>query len=550
MKYGQLNQANVGNTAESFFQVAVGDTATRPVDPTDGMIRYNVDHQVKNLGSFSGNGRFEVYTDNKWTPLISMIDFAKPSDLYSTENVTLKVLADMIRDFFVQGMGLVEVNQRSGAGNQIYQHKTYDPTQAKSSGYAFMPESRANIQGAPPAYTVQSGTTTSTGDHTNTIVQQIYPIFKPVVGNGMIHAINVTKGGSGYSETNPPKVQISTQGGDGGRIQVTVEKDSLKPEYGQIIDAQIAERGSGYSSSYTKVYLKGGGGKDGEITVGTSGGELDTVSIVNPGSEYQGNPVAQIADGGTRAYAEAVVQPGGGPVIRIDVLSRGVDYIHDNPSRFPVIEIVGGDGTGAEAAAEIGTGKVVDVEVLRGGANFVQADGVTPDPPAIVISGDGFGASYEVQSNQIDGGVVTGVTVVNMGQDYTYADAYVPPSDARSNSYIRYGTGTSVYFNFDLDLFTACGVPSGNRADYKIGLFSSMYKIITRYGHYAKGAYNRDYVQAVVLKPKWDTTAADPYSDTDYGVFRGEVRLEGVRSYYNASAGAVWFSTLTKFRNF
>ena len=549
MKYGQLNQANVGNTAESFFQVAVGTAAERPDNPTDGMIRYNTDHQVKNLGSFSGNGRFEVYSDGKWSPLISMIDFARPEDLYSTENVTLKVLADMIRDFFVQGMGLIEVNQNASNGSPIYTNVNYDPSAAKTSGYAYMPESRASLPDPPPAITINAGTTGGT-DHSNTLVQQIYPIFKPIVGNGMIHQINVTAGGTGYDESNPPKVQISTGGGDGGRIEVTVDKDPINPTYGQIIDAQVMERGSGYSSSYTKVYLKGGGGKDGIITVSTVGGELDSATIVNAGSDYQGNPVAQIADGGTRAYAEAVVQPGGGPVIRIDVLSRGVDYIHDNPSRLPKVEIVGGGGNGATATAEIGTGKVVDLEVLRGGANFVQSDGVTPDPPAIFIDGDGFGAEYEVQANQIDGGVVTGVTMVNMGQDYTVADAYVPPSDARTNAYIRHAKGISVYFKFDLDLFTACGVPAGNRADYKIGLFSSMYKIITRYGHYYKGAYNRDYVQAIVLKPKWDASAADPYSDPDYGIFEGDVKLEGVRSYYNASAGAVWFSTLTKFRNF
>ena len=544
MKYGQLNQANVGNTAESFFQVAVGTAAERPVDPVDGMIRYNTDHQVKNLGSFSGNGRFEVYSDGKWSPLISMIDFARPEDIYSTENVTLKVLADMIRDFFVQGMGLIEVNQGGTVGSV-----SYDPTRAKTSGYGFLPMTRASISEPPPAITINAGTTPGS-DHSNTIVQQIYPIFKPIVGNGMIYQIDVTAGGSGYDENNPPAVQINTGGGDGGRIVVTVDKDPLNPTYGQIIDAQIAERGSGYSSSYTKVYLKGGGGKDGNITVSTVAGELDAVSIVNAGSDYQGNPVAQIADGGTRAYAEAVVQPGGGPIIRIDVLSRGVDYVHDNPSRYPTVEIVGGGGNGAAATAQIGTGKIVDLEVLRGGANFVQADGVTPDPPAIFIEGDGFGAQYEVQSNQIDGGVVTGVTMVNMGQDYTVADAYVPPSDARTNAYSRRASATAVHFNFDLDLFTACGVPQGNRADYKIGLFSSMYKIITRYGHYNNSAYNRDYLQSVVLKPKWNVSSADPYGDANYGVFSGEVKLEGVKHYYSAAAGAVWFSTLTKFRNF
>ena len=529
MKYGRLNQANVGNTAESFFQVAVGASAERPDNPVDGMIRYNTDHEVKNLGSFSGTGRFEVYSDGKWSPLISMIDFAKPEDLYSTENVTLKVLADMIRDFFVQGMGLIEVNQNnSGTGSPIYSNTSYDPDKAKTDGFAYMPMKRESLPDKPPAIKINSGTSGGS-DHSNTLVQQIYPIFKPIIGNGMIYQIDVTAGGTGYDENNPPKVQITTGGGDGGRIEVTVDKDPISGTYGQIINAEVKSRGSGYSSSYTNVYLKGGGGKDGKITVSTVAGELDSVSIVNAGSEYQGNPVAQIADGGTRAYAEAVVQPGGGPVTSINVLSRGVDYIHDNPNRFPKVDIVGGGGNGATAVAKIGTGKIVDLEVLRGGSNFVDDDGVTAMPPAIVITGNGFGANYEVQANQIDGGVVTGVTMLDMGQDYTEATAYVPASDAKTNAYARHSTGVSVYFKFDLDLFTACGVPAGNRADYKIGLFTSMYKIITRYGYWNSSNYDRDYVQAIVLKPKWNTSAADPYSDPDYGVFEGDVKLEGVK---------------------
>ena len=119
MKYGALSQSNINSTSDTYFKVASGDTSNRPTVPKDGMVRYNSDHEVTNVGTNSGFGRFEVYYKSQWTPLISLIDFASPGDIYSTGNVTLKVLADMIRDFFVQGMGLIEVNQGSQWGRKF-----------------------------------------------------------------------------------------------------------------------------------------------------------------------------------------------------------------------------------------------------------------------------------------------------------------------------------------------------------------------------------------------------------------------------------------------
>jgi hypothetical protein len=559
MKYGSLSQSNINSTVNTYFKVASGDTATRPTDPEDGMIRYNIDHEVANVGTNSGKGRFEVYYRGGWTPLISLIDFASPADLYSTGNVTLKVLADMIRDFFVQGMGLIEVNQSStwkGVG---------DPAAAKAGNHSFMPVGNTNAPWGIPNQKPMCintddypGNTGAASHHTSRAVQQIQPIYKPVVGDGMIYDIDLTDGGAGYDQNNPPSVVIETGGGEGARIKLEVDKDSISGTYGQIINAVVTETGEGYHPSFTKTYLKGGGGQHGELSLTIDArGRITGVTIDNPGEHYETPPTVSIADGGTRAYAEiASSDISGGVIQKITIISKGIDYIINDPARFPQIKIISSAGGGAVATPLLGDGKIIDVEVLRGGSGFKVA-------PSVVIHGNGTGAQYIVAANNFENGVVTGTTMQDMGSGYTTATATIastttpPTTQATSNSYAMYsGRTTSVIFEFDLDLFVGCGVPEDKCKDYNIGLFNSLYKVITRYGHLNNSNYGRDYLQTVKMVPKWDVNAADPYTEKDgsgdrtYGVYACKVFLQGVRPYYSASCGAVWFGSLTKWRNF
>jgi hypothetical protein len=361
----------------------------------------------------------------------------------------------------------------------------------------------------------------------------------------MVYQITIPAGGGGggYDAADPPAVVISTGGGEGARVTLLVDKVVGSPTEGQIISGSVRSNGSGYHPSYTKTYLKGGGGKDGEVGLNVdSAGRVVGVSILNPGSQYAAAPTISIADGGTRAYAEPVIVAG--KIDSVNVLSNGIDYIGYDPVRAPTVEFVGNTGAGATADVELGDGKVISVEVLRGGSGYD-----TTSPPPIALSGDGTGASFVVTGAQVDGGAVTGTTMVNNGSGYTIATASVPPAHTNSNAYIRYGKGAAVRYYFEIDIFTACGVPIGKKKDYKIGLFNSLYKAITRYGHMGNSSYALDYMQAVKMVPKWVRGPGEE-DLSDYGIYSCSVRLEGVKAYYSAACGAAWFGSLTKFRNF
>ena len=262
---------------------------------------------------------------------------------------------------------------------------------------------------------------------------------------------------------------------------------------------------------------------------------------------YEEQPTVSLSDGGTRGYAEiAAGDIIGGQIKTVTIVSRGIDYISNDPARKPVVEIISSTGSGAIAEIELGDGKVIDVEVLRGGSGYL-----TTAPPSVIIAGDGTGAVYTITGNQIDGGAVTSTSQQSPGSGYSFATATVTSTQTTSNSYIRYTSGqVSVLYEFDLDLMAGCGVPDSKKGDYKIGLFNSLYKAVTRYGHLNVGAYNRDYLQTVKMVPKWDVAAADPYSDADYGKYECKIFLCGVRHYYAAACGAAWFGSLTKWRNF
>tara|TARA_R110000851_G_scaffold52364_1_gene124433 strand:+ start:11659 stop:13251 length:1593 start_codon:yes stop_codon:yes gene_type:complete len=530
------------------------------------MVRYNSDHEVTNVGTNSGFGRFEVYYKSQWTPLISLIDFASPGDIYSTGNVTLKVLADMIRDFFVQGMGLIEINQSDAFdGGSAPGHgylSNADKDQAKLDSVAWLPESNrtapAGVPDATPLYIDDSpypGNTPIGAWHTNKVVQQTQPIFNPIVGDGMIYEIQVTDQGSGYSTATPPLVKITTGGGEGARISLEVEKDSLHADYGKIVSATVDKPGSGYHSSYTKVYLKGGGGKNGDITLIINAGEITGVNITNPGELYQVPPTVSVADAGTRAYAEVKdVDIVGGKVTAVTVVSRGVDYT-DASIRAPVVEIVSSIGSGATAIALLGTGKVIDIEVLRGGSGYPFPPGAAN--PLLVITGDGASADYRIDGNDIEGGAVVSTTRYDYGSGYSPATTFaaIKPEHASSNAYVQYSPHkqhSSVEYEFDVNIFIGCGVPTSKKGDYKISLFNSLYKAITRYGHInGNTGYGNDYLQTVKMVPKWDVTVAAPWdTEANYGIYKCRVFLHGVKPYYSAACGAVWYGSLTKWRNF
>lgn len=561
MKYGALSQGDVEIDGKSFFLVASGITSERPAKPEEGMIRYNTELEAANVGDFSGFGRFESYLDGKWTPLVSMVDFVDPADLFSTENVTLRVLADMIRDFFVQGMGMIEVNQNNIWGFGA----TSDYDDAISDNLFFDPMAATGATDAPagtPMYMYSDGslsngwkTTNSNPSSTglqaggmlrNRLVQQIFPIFKPVVGTGMLYEVNLTSGGSGY--TKAPKVVIDTGGGEGAVGVVEVDLDATSGTYGEIIGAGIVEQGDGYrSGGYVKAYLKGGGGEGAVLQPDVVGGKVVGLTILNPGKNYTSHPAVSFADGGARGFISAEVS--NGSVTNLTILSRGLDYV-DIPGYQPTIKFVSDEAGVTPATAEVtlGTGKIIDVEVMRGGSGYAS-------PPAVIVNGNcAKRALVQIQSNQVEDGTITGIDIIDSGSQYDPADptlsVTIVPSDTTTNSVqIASTNAVDFVFDFNFDIFKACGVPGSQKSNYKLGLFTSVYKVLPHYGH---DGYGQQFYQSVSLIPKWDATLSleDQTQQADYGKYTGNMTLQGQRAYYMQSIGALFFANLTKFQGF
>jgi len=503
-----------------------------------------------------------------------MIDFVNPSDLFSTGNVTLKVLADMIRDFFVQGMGMIEVNQNQiwGFGSSadlataLADGKFYDPMGASGTASpqnvpSYMYDANTpggpatwNATGSVPATPIFRNGGIPDAMLNNKIVQQIQPLFKPVIGDGMIYTITLTNAGAGY--TSPPKVRINTGGGDGAIGKLVVDLNAASATYGQITDAIVESGGAGYrSGSLTKAYLKGGGGEDGEIVCNINSGKLTSLTITNSGANYVSAPSLTFADGGTRGFITCDVAGGSIDASKLRILSRGIDY-SNTPGYQPTIEFVSEDSgvTPAEATITLGNGKLIEVQVLRGGSGFKTT------PTLVVTGGSSTTAACNVQGNQLDGGVVTGVTVVTPGAGYVLGDTtlgvHIDPNQTVSNStVVATKNAVDFVFNFDFDIFQGCGVPASQKQNYKLGLFTCLYKVLPHYGH---DGYGQQFYQSVSLVPKWNTAlpldnkgaGGDQVGEADYGNYTGNMTLQGERAYYISSCGALWFGNLTKFKGF
>jgi hypothetical protein len=113
----------------------------------------------------------------------------------------------------------------------------------------------------------------------------------------------------------------------------------------------------------------------------------------------------------TAATATAVISANAGTLDRINVTNGGSNYIAATP---PVVEIIGGGGTGALATATVGAnGKVTGINITNAGAGYTSA------PTVNIISGAGATAAAGLQVD----GVVTGVSMTNSGFGYTSAPA-------------------------------------------------------------------------------------------------------------------------------
>jgi len=101
MVFGQIEPGNIIVKGENATLIAKGNIADRPVGSV-GMIRYCNDKL-----SGTKTGKFEGFQNGKWTSFITSNDIMDDADVpfNPNENITLKVLSEVLKDFFGSAMG-------------------------------------------------------------------------------------------------------------------------------------------------------------------------------------------------------------------------------------------------------------------------------------------------------------------------------------------------------------------------------------------------------------------------------------------------------------
>jgi len=162
---------------------------------------------------------------------------------------------------------------------------------------------------------------------------------EPVIdNNGSISDFIVKDGGFGYVKV--PEVYIS--GGDGKAVAtVKIDQNNSSPFFGQVIDINVTNGGSGYDQNSTMVALLKGfplikpGGESATVEVelelietqGTAGRQWQpTFNILDGGTGYTEAPTVVIEGLGTGMTADAVIDPDRGILTAVNPTNNGDGY--------------------------------------------------------------------------------------------------------------------------------------------------------------------------------------------------------------------------------
>ena len=268
-----------------------------------------------------------------------------------------------------------------------------------------------------------------------------------------IKTVTLLNGGKGYSDTNPPVVQIESPTKTGS-IQATLK---ATVENGSVTAVELQGSGSGYTFTPRITFRQPGGATvatptlssgsiSGGLTLVNAGfgyttppavdvdeptgdnpiraafqtvlaadGTIASITTINAGQGYTSVPRVSIVDPVGAQVLQTVVD-GDGRVIRIDILDGGSGY-DEVPSVYIVDNRVDGTGayaggTGATATAAIFNGSITDINVSAFGSGYSAAN-----PPSVVIQAPTSAeASAEIGLNE-----VTGFKVNQAGKGYNKA---------------------------------------------------------------------------------------------------------------------------------
>ena len=233
-----------------------------------------------------------------------------------------------------------------------------------------------------------------------------------------IKSLSLLGGGAGYSDLNPPIVDIEPPTVVGG----IPAKATAIVQNGTVTGINLDNSGSNYTFTPRVTFRDPGGCKFTEPSIDVNGSlDPDTFNIESGGTGYTVPPTVYIdAPTGTDpVQAEITVTVEEGTVTGFVVTNRGRGYI--TAPRIAVID------PGAAQVFDVivdSTGRVIDIELLSGGSGYV-------DIPSIYIvdnrkdaSGAYIGGSGALASASIFNGQITDINITNFGSGY---DATNPP---------------------------------------------------------------------------------------------------------------------------
>ena len=225
---------------------------------------------------------------------------------------------------------------------------------------------------------------------------QIVPMFNSVYG---VREVYVTANGSGYDPNDPPRLRI---GNCGTPIREAVLRPVIAGDAGEIIAVEVLDPGEGYDPLRLKIEDEASNGHaTGNVYLKDDGG-VDFIQMTGFGDGYF--DATAVIEGGGGSGAELV--PITGLLTGLSIQEQGRNYTEEDVN----IIISGGGGQGATGVASVNQfGEVSSISLTNAGEFFET-------PPLIqIIGGGGSGASAEAF---IDLGVITNIDLISGGGGY------------------------------------------------------------------------------------------------------------------------------------
>ena len=291
--------------------------------------------------------------------------------------------------------------------------------------------------------------------------------WQVMLSRSTIHKITVTNGGTSY--TTAPAVTIAAPAvihgaldwsNAGSQLQATAEAvvvagvvtavnvDLPGGSYlnGGVVNVQLNNQGSGYTSAPTIVASASPSGNSAVIKAVIEGGIISKCSIVDPGSGYTTPPTLTVSGGGGTGGALAAIINNG--VQSITVSSAGSGYT---------------DGTYdlTFASAPSGGDKAVGTVTFLGGVavstNITQSGSGHTSAPAISLSGAGSGSGFVAVAVL---GTLPAINIAGVGTGAT-ATAVVVSTASEWSGVVEGASYNGLYG----DLYTLTVIKSGITID-------------------------------------------------------------------------------------